>query len=778
MVSSTVGQARGGHPAALARTLIIAGVVFLPAAAFAEAAPCDLAGYKPASGLIAEQEGDGLRVTWDGDPGQQVRMVFALADGAPVVRALSLRRSGDWQGVLANVSPQISIVSGLRRISNQQLRPLMDLGIPINKATVDKYRWDPFWDAPLDTSPNPTTRPTSSSPKDGLPAAGQPGIPRAASEVQRAQLKFRSPRCSVRADGGRIMVDYAGAELGMFSGLVRFTVFRGTNLIKQEFLGTTSQEWVAYKYDAGLTGLAVDGRSRVVWRDTANTWQDYRLGGVINEGVVPLRAANRLVAVEQGAGAIAALPPPHKFFWARESTVNVGYNWYRKDSASTFSFGVRQNEHEDFRFEEFQGNWSLYSARPGTEQSMAMYYYPSLSDGRGAIAGALTFTNGDKYRPEAGYQVMAHHYHMDMAGSLLREKSADVKLQDLVAMKAVGINIFSPIESLQLTAFNGSGAPVTPTNLDEALAQRRKNNDLILERTKMGIAGAIAHSDESFLVLPSQEVFQSPLGGHTDLIFSKPVLWDERLPGQALVETTKDGKVYHLGSAEDFMKMVEAENAIVSMPHPRSKGSTGFPDAIKDRPFFSSPNYNGVGLRWGMGIDGSEKQLCQYRCWPLVDEMSNWMASKNLPLKRFIAISEVYNNSPGDDIYGSAPVTYVRLSKLPTSSDVSPLIEALTKGYSFWTTGEVLIPSIAVEGVGKRSSIVADVSWTFPLDFLEVTWGDGKGTGRQVISTTDLRPFGRERFSIPFDATGKKWVRFSAWDSAANGAVAQPIRIN
>lgn len=32
-------------------------------------------------------------------------------------------------------------------------------------------------------------------------------------------------------------------------------------------------------------------------------------------------------------------------------------------------------------------------------------------------------------------------------------------------------------------------------------------------------------------------------------------------------------------------------------------------------------------------------------------------------------------------------------------------------------------------------------------------------------------------FRIPFDATGKKWVRFAAWDVAGNGALVQPIKL-
>jgi len=57
---------------------------------------------------------------------------------------------------------------------------------------------------------------------------------------------------------------------------------------------------------------------------------------------------------------------------------------------------------------------------------------------------------------------------------------------------------------------------------------------------------------------------------------------------------------------------------------------------------------------------------------------------------------------------------------------------------------------------------------------VEVVWGDGKNIDRQVISAKDLPPFGTKHFSIPFDASGKSWVRFAVWDSAGDGAFVQP----
>jgi len=57
-------------------------------------------------------------------------------------------------------------------------------------------------------------------------------------------------------------------------------------------------------------------------------------------------------------------------------------------------------------------------------------------------------------------------------------------------------------------------------------------------------------------------------------------------------------------------------------------------------------------------------------------------------------------------------------------------------------------------------------------DALEI--GDGKTVTKQALPATDLQAFGSKKLSIPFDATGRKWVRFAMWDVAGNGAFTQP----
>ena len=793
-----------------ARTAIV--LVVVASAASADPLTCNLGGYKATPGLTASAGDNTLTLTWDGDKNQELRLRFAIDGGTPTIRELAVRRKGSqWATLASNVTADYRVVSGVRRMSNQQMSPLRGLGVELTPAIVDKYRWDPFWDAPLDLS-EPGGRGGNPPPAEGV--ANQPGLPRKPDEIKRASIVYRATSCDVKTNGARLEVSFGGAQLGVFAGTLQYSIFKGSNLIQQEILATTSQPWVAYKYDAGLKGLTTNGGARVTWRDTANNWQDYRFGGATNDDPVPLKTTGRLVIAERGsAGSIAVFPPPHNFFWAREVSINLGYNWYRKDSETSFSIGIRQAEHEDAS--EGQGNFALYSARPGTTQRLTMFLYPTADAGQATYQSALAFTHGDHYKAVAGYQVMNHHYHMDLGQRLGAAGSLDADIPDLVALKALGINIVSQIDSVgggadatPEGAVYPGGRPVAAARTETAAAPPpsaagggrgagpggrggvgpaaqngaaggRGRGDALQVRYN-SIEGARRHSDSNFLVMPDQEYYGSPLGGHTDLLFSHAVYWTGgRAPNQPLVDNDpKYGKVYHIGSASDLMEMARREDVLINMPHPRTKGSTGYPDSVKDLSFFNDPHYQGVGFRWGMGLDRSEERLCEIRCLPLFDDMNNWVADKPIPPKYILSISEARHQQPGDEIYATSPVTYVKLDALPKSDDASPIIQALMRGDSFVTSGEVLIPTYVVKGTGAQRTIVADVEWTFPLNFVEVVWGDGTRSDRQVISTTDLPPMGSHHFEIPFSASGRRWVRFAAWDSAGNGAMSQPIKLS
>jgi hypothetical protein len=169
-------------------------------------------------------------------------------------------------------------------------------------------------------------------------------------------------------------------------------------------------------------------------------------------------------------------------------------------------------------------------------------------------------------------------------------------------------------------------------------------------------------------------------------------------------------------------------------------------------------------------VDLSEKRLCEVRCLGTLDDMNNWVPGKYL-----LAEGDTYAKYPDDETYPHLLVNYVKLDKLPGPDDSwVPVTKSLRAGTFFVTSGEVLIHHVAVEGT---KAVNAEIEWTYPLEFVEAVWGDGKTTGSQVLSATDKTAFGRAKFRIPVDLAGQKWVRFAAWDAAGNGAISQPAVI-
>src|SRR5687767_4789472 len=281
----------------------------------AQATNCDLREYKAGDGPRAEHRDGVLQVSWQGERGDQLRASFAIRNAQPMVVELAVRSSGgSWVTLGRNLTPEFEVTSGVRRVSEQQLAPLRALKVEITPAVMDREKWNVFWDAPLQVPGSTRTN---------------PGLPRRPEEVRRAWAKYQTSTCSVKTDGARLEVEFPGLEMGIFSGRLRYTVYRGSNLLRQEAIARTQEPSVAYKYLGGLKGFAIGPDTRVVWRDVARAWQQYAFGGQINKDAVALRARNRLAIIENKGGSLAFLPSSHKFFFAREIELNLGYVYYR-----------------------------------------------------------------------------------------------------------------------------------------------------------------------------------------------------------------------------------------------------------------------------------------------------------------------------------------------------------------------------------------------------------------------------------------------------------------
>lgn len=741
------------------RAIFIAGLC--AAAAFSQGLQCDMAAYHPQQGLTAQLRSGILELTWQGERSEELRAQFTVRAGQPVVQELAARKSnGTWIVLGRNLTPEFEITSGVRRLSQQQIGPLRELNIALTPEVVEREKWNAFWDSPLMV---PGRNGTNLD------------LPRKPEEIRKVWAKYQLTACQVKTDGARIEVIFPGLEANIFSGSLQYTVYRGTNLLRQEAIAKTSEPSVAYKYVAGLKGFAISDSTRVVWRDTARGWQQYQFSGAANREGVGLRARNRLAILETNGGSLAFLPPSHKFFFSREIETNLGYVYYRKDSDTSFSIGARQPDREEGskpygisddvwnrRVGESRGelnNFALYNAPPGTLQRMPVYFYLSPRESRTTQQQVMAFTHDDVYKPLPGYKVMVSHFHFHLNEQLTDAGTMDFEPTWLPVFRDLGINI-------AILADFHSDSHATDTG------------KLRLDEQKVYFDGCRRFSDRDFLIIPGEEP-DANFGGHYMFVFPRPLFFTHvKEPakgpaGQPFQETLAAyGKVYHTTTAANELDLLKRENGLVWQTHPRTKGSTGYPDAVREKDFFRSDRFLGASFQ-SLPVDQSEKRLCEKRCLGLMDDMNNWTGAKYL-----LAEGDTYMKYADDETYPQLVVNYVKLDRVPKFDDGwTPVMNALRAGDFFVTSGEVLLRNSAIEGTGDKRTYTAEAEWTFPPEFAELVWSDGDTLNRQVISLSAMAPFASHKFRIPFDATGKKWVRFAVWDSAGNGAFTQPTHL-
>lgn len=734
---------------------IVLSLALAAGAGIAQTPACDMQGYKSVDGIKMSASGGAVESVWPGEKGQQLRARFALIEGQPIVQELAAQKAGGpWIELGKNLAPDFEVTTGKRRISITELTILkkLNLDTPENE---ERYKWNVFWDAPL-----------------VVPGHSHLTVPaRSASEITRANVSYKSDSCKVASDGDRVSVAFDGLSLGLFAGDLQFTVYKGSSLLRQEAIAKTDAPDVAYIYKAGLKGFAIKDGTRLVWRDTSQVWQQYEFGGDLNERPVGLKARNRLEILNAGAGSLAVFPSPHKFFFARENEVNLGYVYYRKDTEKSFSLGVMQPEHGEgyapwgvtdevwnrrvHVAREQLENYALYNAPPGTEQHMAVYYFLSPAGDHATQEAVLAYTHDDAYKPVPGFKTVTGHFHLELNEMIRDRDTSDISPTWVPVFRGLGINIVYLGDFHDDSDFTDPG----PKRFMEQ---------------KLYFEGARKLSDRNFLVIPAEEV-NAFIPGHWYLMMPKPVYFSHKDPRPADQNFEESdpayGHVYHLGSIDDVMKMVNSEQSILWTAHPRTKSSAMYPDMYKDQDYFFNDRF--IGESWeSLPVDQSQKRLCEDRCFGVNDDMSNWAPKP----KFMLAEGDTYMKVPGDETYPLLAINYLKLDKVPAWNESwAPVVEGIRSGNFFGTTGEILFHKWGIEGSGAKSIYTASIEYTFPLDFAELVWSDGTKVDRKIISLTNTGAFGTKTFRIPFDATGKKWIRFAVWDSAGDGAWLQPV---
>jgi hypothetical protein len=569
--------------------------------------------------------------------------------------------------------------------------------------------------------------------------------------------------CNVESDGNRLRIVIPSLWLGFFHGDLVFTLFAGSNLVRQEAVVSTQEPDIAYYYDAWLTRCNTKQLDRLLWLNADDQFEQHPL---VSDLYGPhLKIHRRTLVAEGPGGSLAVFPPPHQYFFPRDETVNYGNLWYRLYSINRdatkgdlFSFGIRQTP-----YSEEENPVPLVNAPPGTEQHMAMFWYVGPGTARETFDRVAAYTHNDTFVPLPGYKTFTSHYHLSAVMDWIGRDRETSTPEFVTVFRRMGINI------AHLMDFHTDGHPS-----DLGDVRLRELSDYYQLTRQL--------SSRDLLFIPGEELHQY-FGGHWAILLPKPVFYflrrNEDQPFQDHVGPA--GMAYRIGSPEEMLEMIHREGGLAWQTHPRTKGSVGFPDTNKDKFFFKDPAWLGGAFK-AMPADYSSPRLGE-RALKLLDDMNNWGYRKFMPGE-----VDVFKINHTHELYGHMNITYVKLDEVPQHPDWLPLVTALGKGDFFVTTGEVLIHGFQLNGVpmggkarlGKGGQLTADVDldWTFPLHFCELVWGDGEHVFRKIVPESDTGQFGHRHFRISQAAPGAKWVRFAVWDIAANGAATQPVRLD
>lgn len=550
-----------------------------------------------------------------------------------------------------------------------------------------------------------------------------------------------------RYDGTRLDVAFDGFKLGIFQGTLHYIFFPGSNLIQQRAIVATNEPDTAYFYDAGLR-MTVD--------------EDRRSGGTMDTDVHyfdttgkltqmksphasewnPLAVRYRSVAVKTGAGSVAVFPAPHRYFMARDYTSNMGYLWHNS-WRGTVSLGIRQLPDDNSPY------YPWINAPPGTEQELDLFLLVDDKPAPVLLQAVLPYTHADRYPALPGYKTFAPHWHYAYTVQAM-DKGLDWVPPFKPVLKDMGVNM------AMIMDFHGDG-------------HQNDTTETRLKELKAYFDACRAQSDANFTLIPSEEL-NTYLGGHWGIVFPKPVYWfEKRGAGEPFQSTDpKYGTVYHVGDDKDAIALLRAEHGYMYQTHPRTKGSTGYPDKIKDSEQLKSSFHLGAGWK-AMNADLSSPRLGN-RSFKTVDDMNNWGLHK-----RLMGEVDVFQLDSTHELYGHMNLNYLRLPTQPSFERWGDALTAVAKGDYFTTTGEVLLPSATLTAAGDTVTARAEVTWTFPLRIAEIVWGDGKETHYETISLSTTRGFGKQEFTWKAKAPGWTWARLAVWDIAGNGAFTTPI---
>ncbi|KLT65682.1 hypothetical protein [Pedobacter sp. BMA] len=568
-------------------------------------------------------------------------------------------------------------------------------------------------------------------------------------------ITFNKGNAVVTSSGAQTIVTISALESSIFNGNLEITFYNGSPMFNIAAVMATEKDSTAILYDAGLV-TKTDVWKNVAWSDVSDQFQ--REAASNADESKNLEVKYRTVIGENQGGSIAVFPAPHQYFYPLDEAFNLKFTWKGSNYLGLipgYGIGIRQDPLGDKRYVPW------FNAPPKTKQRLNFFCLLSTQKAEFALAEVKKFTHNDSYQSLQGYKTMASHFHNEFISDVvLSGKPVPEKPEFVDVLKKAGLDI------VKLAEFHGPGHPKGPDST------RLKELDALFRQTER-------LSDQNFLLLPGEEA-NNFYGGHWLAFFPKPVYWvmSKKENQPFLMNDPRFGKVYHVGTQEEMLKLLEMEKGLAWTAHARTKASTGYPDKYKNEDFFKSETF--MGAAWKAIPGDLSLPTLSKRVLNLMDDMANWGLKKHI-----ISEADIFTVTHQNEMYAHLNVNYLQLDKVPSyKNGWQPVLDAVRNGKFFVSTGEVLIPSFTINGKGAgetlrldaaKTSVKMELSWTFPLSFVEIVSGDGEKVYREHIKLNHTRAFGKETFSWPVNLTNRKWVRVEAWDIAANGAFTQMV---
>lgn len=572
------------------------------------------------------------------------------------------------------------------------------------------------------------------------------------------EVKFdKRASAAVNSAGERTTISLGSLNAPGFTGTLEIILYHGSPLVNIAAVMTTNADSTAILYDAGLVSKTTAWQ-KIGWSDVNEQMRS--LTPALRNSAANLQVKYRSIAGENSNGSLVVFPAPHQYFYPLDEAFNLKFVWagnrYR-GLIDGYGIGIRQDLYGDRRFVPW------FNAPPGTKQRLNFFVLLSTGNSPAALEEVKKFTNNDRYTVLPGYKTMTSHFHNEfimkvvMPGKPIPESPAFINV-----FKRTGVDI------VHLGEFHYTAHPKGPDSLRLA-----ELHALFQQCERL--------SSDEILLLPGEEPNEF-FGGHWLQLFPKPVYWIMSRQNEKpfVIDEPRYGKVYRVSNENEMLDLLKKENGLAWTAHPRTKGSTGYPDKYKSAPFFKDQHF--LGSAWkAMPADLSLPFLGK-RVLDLMDDMNNWGDRKQV-----LAEADLFTIEPENEMYAHLNVNYLKLDKLPRYKDGwQPVTDALRNGKFFSSTGEILIPEFTVDGkstgeeiskTSGKSTVIFKLQWTFPMNYAEIISGDGRKVYRERISLNDTHAFGEQTFSRSVDLTGRKWVRLEAWDAAANGAFTQTIWI-